>query len=464
MSFFLYDITFLIIFGIFLTIFLILNRKKVKREGILILFKTKQGIKLIDRVAKTYKKCLNSFEYIVIFVGYILMAGIIFLLLQLVYLFAKFPELVRAVKIPPIMPLIPYLPKIFNIDFLPPFYFTYWIVVLAIAAVSHEFFHGIFARARNIKIKSTGFAFLGPFTGAFVEPDERQVKKLKIKPQLAFVSAGTFANLLVAILFFIIMWGFFVSAFTPSGVVFNTYTFSAINTSQIESIGNESFIINLNGDMNLTKISYQGNTYYVNGRDVQNLKDLDYVFAYEDAPALNAGVVGAIIEVDGVKIKEHVDLKQILDSKKPGEEIIVKTFFDDTIKEYKINLGKNPRNQSQAYLGIALINTEASSFLGQIRSKLVFFKDPNTYYKPKSAENLTIFIYNLIWWIVLINFSVALVNMLPVGIFDGGRIFYLSILGLTKSEKTAKKAFALSTYIILLIFVLLTFLWFINFV
>jgi len=49
--------------------------------------------------------------------------------------------------------------------------------------------------------------------------------------------------------------------------------------------------------------------------------------------------------------------------------------------------------------------------------------------------------------------------MLPVGIFDGGRFFYLTVFALTKSEKIAKKAFAFSTYLFLFILLLLMAAW-----
>jgi membrane-associated protease RseP (regulator of RpoE activity) len=49
--------------------------------------------------------------------------------------------------------------------------------------------------------------------------------------------------------------------------------------------------------------------------------------------------------------------------------------------------------------------------------------------------------------------------MLPVGIFDGGRFFYLTILALTGKEKTARRAFAFSTYFILFVILVLMFFW-----
>jgi len=62
----------------------------------------------------------------------------------------------------------------------------------------------------------------------------------------------------------------------------------------------------------------------------------------------------------------------------------------------------------------------------------------------------------------VINLLVALFNMLPLGMLDGGRFFYLAILGITGSEKFAKKAFKFMGYLILFVFLLLMFMWFIR--
>ena len=64
----------------------------------------------------------------------------------------------------------------------------------------------------------------------------------------------------------------------------------------------------------------------------------------------------------------------------------------------------------------------------------------------------------------MINLSVALVNMLPVGIFDGGRFFYLTVWGITGSEKFGRRAFAFSTWVIILFLVWLMFKWAVAFI
>src|SRR3990172_274290 len=54
----------------------------------------------------------------------------------------------------------------------------YGIFGLAVAIILHEFSHGILSRAANIRIKSLGVIFLIFPIGAFVEPDEDELRAL----------------------------------------------------------------------------------------------------------------------------------------------------------------------------------------------------------------------------------------------------------------------------------------------
>ena len=87
----------------------------------------------------------------------------------------------------------------------------------------------------------------------------------------------------------------------------------------------------------------------------------------------------------------------------------------------------------------------------------------NVYYAP-DYPGTSEFVYYLFWWIVMINFLVALFNMIPAGIFDGGRFFYLSVLGITKNEKLAKKSFGFLGYLFLFILFLIVATWIIRWV
>ena len=98
MSFLIYDLTLLGIFVIFLGIFLYRKRKNVKREGLLLLYKTGWGIKLIDRIGSKYKKLLNVLSYISVTIGYFLMVGAIWLVGRIVWIYVFRSDIVRAVN------------------------------------------------------------------------------------------------------------------------------------------------------------------------------------------------------------------------------------------------------------------------------------------------------------------------------------------------------------------------------
>ena len=76
MNFMVYDIGLLIIFVIFISIFLYRRKKNLKKEGLLLLYRTSWGMKLIDRVGEKWKKMLNFLSYGAIGLGYLLMGSV----------------------------------------------------------------------------------------------------------------------------------------------------------------------------------------------------------------------------------------------------------------------------------------------------------------------------------------------------------------------------------------------------
>ena len=470
MSFMKYDIILLVSFVLFVSVFLYRKRASLKKEGLLFLYKTTWGMKLINKIGKKYQKSLKFLSYISIGIGYILMASMLYLFGKIVYLYVSFPEIVRVVKVPPIMPLIPYLPQAFKLSFLPPFFFIYWIVILAIIAIAHEFAHGIFMRRYNIKVKSTGFGFfpffLPVFLAAFVEQDERSMKKASRFQQKAVLAAGTFANIITTIIFFGIMVLFFSTSFTPGGVVFDNYAYGMISLGSIVTMNNVPInnatydnLLEVMDEKGFNKIETNEENYFITKDFLEKQPDRpDFIFAYLDAPAINAELNGAILEIDGTKINSLDMLGKKVEEYSPGDQISVET----TEKNYEIILDEYPEDPEKPWLGLTFESRERGGAFGKIVYYLTSFREPHVYYESKfeAAE----FIYNFLWWLVLISFSVALINMLPMGIFDGGRFFYLTILGLTKSEKSAKRWFTAMTYFLLFLVLLLMIFWAFSFV
>jgi len=438
----------------------------MKKEGLLLLYKAGWGVRLIEKVGNKYQKTLQFLSYISVTLGYLLMAGVIYLIGKIIWLYVFHPSVVRAIKIPPIMPLIPYLPQMFKLEFLPPFYFTYWIVILAIIAITHEFAHGIFAAKNQVKTRTTGFGFfpffLPIFLAAFVELNEKVMVTKKKFSQMAILSAGTFANFLTGIFFFIIIIIFFSLAFTPSGVVFDQYSYSVAGISSITMINNVSVnnasyekIAGLVENSSFNDI-WIGNKKFVGIKGVS--EDQTKIALFEDAPAIKSGLIGAITEIQGVKIDSLEKLGEELLKYSPGETITIKTMLENGSQEYNLVLGEHPEVKGKSWLGIWFAEPNSEGFFNKIMLKLSSFRESHVYYESEIGE-LGWFIYNLIWWTILISFSVAFINMLPVGIFDGGRFFYLTVWGITNDEKFAKRVFSAITYIFLALLVLLMVVW-----
>ncbi len=475
MNFIIYDILILIAFAIFISVFLYTKRKNLKKEGLLLLYKETWGIKFIENLGGKYKKFWKVLGYISIAMGYLLMILMIYFFIRVLMIYLFSPEIVRAIKIPPIMPLIPYLPTMFNIDFLPQFYFIYWIIIIAIIAIPHEIAHGIYAAYNNIKIKNTGFGFFPfffpVFLAAFVEPDEKEMTKKSKIAQMSILSAGTSANVLTALIFFLVLWLFFSFAFAPSGVAFDTYSYSLISVSSITMINNiTSNNLTYNETLNILDKDinevYAGNKYLLSKSVFEDSSsktayESGIVLVYDDSPAIKNQLSGAITEIDGVTITSKEKLIEELGKKSPGEMINIKTFDGEKHKENSILLEEHPEIEGRAWLGIGFVDKKRSGIIGRLADVMTLLREPNVYYKPVFA--FSEFIYNLLWWIVLISLSVALVNMLPIGIFDGGRFFYLTIAAITKSEKIAKRAFIGITYLFLILLALIMFFWAFSF-
>src|SRR3989344_3615765 len=455
-EFWMYDVGFMILFTIFVTWFLITRKKNLSREGIIFMYRTQLGIKFIKYIGDNFKRTLNSLRYVIIAVGLFLMSIMIWMLGQTLFIYIKNPEITEVIKAPPIAPLIPYFPKLFGMEsFFPPFYFTYFIVALAIVAIVHEFSHGIFMRRFGIKIKSTGLVFLGPILGAFVEEEKRGFEKKKNVEQMTVLGAGVFANSLFALIFYGLYVLFFLTSFTPSGYMFNSYTLVAIPLGSItgfEDLGN------------LTKVNTNNGSFYLDDNLAGQLElgGRDYLIAYAKAPAVLVQMRGAIIEANGVKIKNHDDLRLFLESVNPGDSVYFLTETHEGINEYTVILSEHPSNSSKPYLGISHSSPQPRGIIQNLFVGFMKFKDSSTLYKPAFDGELAYFILHLLWWIMVINLLVALFNMLPLGILDGGRFFYLAVLSVTGSENFAKSAFKIMTYAILLIFLFLMFIWFVR--
>ena len=420
-----------------------------------------------ENLEDKYKRTIKFFSYVSIGLGYILMTIMVYLVGRIVYIYIAFPSVVKAIKIPPILPLVPYFTELPGIKgIFPTFYFIDFIFAIMIVATVHELSHGIFMRRWGIKIKSTGIAFLKwfpVFLGAFVEQDEKSMVNKKKFEQMSVLGAGVLANVLTAILFFVVLGIFFSLAFSPGGVIFDDYSYSIIEISSITMvngivIANPSYesIEKLMEDAEFNDIKANGRNF-VGVRGVS--QDRIEIALYDDAPAINSKLNGVIVSINNVKINSVDELSAELAKYDPGEKIEVKTTTEDETQTYDIILEENPHRPGSSWLGVGFFNRQIGGVMNKIFNPIEsFVKKQNVYYFSKIGD-FGVFIYDLFWWIALINLLVALFNMLPFGGLDGGRFFYLTILAITKSEKIAITSFKYLTKIFLFLLFLIMIFW-----
>jgi len=451
-EFWVYDVAFLVVFVAAVFYFLKKHNKSLDKEGWMYMYRTKWGMNLINRVGTKYKGVLSKLRYLIVAVGYFLMAGIVYLFGMTVFEYIRNPAISEAIKAPPVAPLVPYFPQLFGMEsFFPNFYFTYFLVAIAIVAFVHEFSHGIFMKFSKIKIKSTGIVFLGPILGAFVEEDKNSFNKKGKFNRLSVLAAGVFANLVTGIVFLLLAWGLFNVAYVSQGYIITDYAYAAVPTDSILGITNYSDDLIL---VNTTLGSY----FWPQDTSMQEMDG--YVKLYLDSPAIKKGVVGNVVAFNGEKIETRDDFHSSFKGLEPGDQLILKTVLEnESEKYYGITLGAHPLKNDTGFLGVSGGGIDPKSSFGEFSaySLLSYLKGSAIDYQP--IYSFFGFLFNLLWWIVIINFLVALFNMLPLGILDGGQFFYVTILAITGSDKWAKRLYSALGKVIFAAFILLMLVW-----
>jgi len=347
-----------IVFLAALAVFLYLKRKNVVIQKMLfpllyfVMYRSDAGLKSMDSVAKKFPKFLSAFFAFGVVLCFIGMAVISYQLIYSTINLAISPE-----TAPGIQPVLPFQAK--GVFFVP---FLYWIISIFVIAAVHEFSHGVASRVHDIKVKSSGFAFLGiiiPIVpAAFVEPDEKKLVKKSAMQQLAVFAAGPFANIATAgivILLILFVANPLVDAmFIPSGV-------------EIAAVSPES-------------------------------------------PAALAGIApGEIItNIDGMQVTSVQNITFLLAQRKPGQYVTVQT----NKSKYKTQLTYNPKNETQALLGISSRQ----------------FNEQNELFVSKYGIvtlNALSWVFGLLYWIFLLSIGIGLFNLLPIGPIDGGRMLRL---------------------------------------
>jgi len=162
-----------------------------KRHGLIFMWETKKGLKILDSIAKRFRPILKYWSYIGILIGFLGMVFILYTLTKSVY------TLLIGVSAAPAVSLVIPGVKMANGIRVP---LVEGILALITLLFIHEGGHGVISRVHNIKIKSAGAGLLAILPFAFVRPDEKQLAKAPLIHRLSMYAAGPWANITSAIL------------------------------------------------------------------------------------------------------------------------------------------------------------------------------------------------------------------------------------------------------------------------
>ena len=381
-----------IIFIFLLTLILYLERKKITIQKIFfpvlyfVMYKTKIGLNFMNWSAKKYQRFFRYFGYFGVAIGFLGMILISVALLTTFYKLFFVPAAPLAVGL-----VLPF--KVKGSFFVP---FFYWIISIFIIAVVHEFSHGVIARVYDMKLKSSGFAFLGVILpvlpAAFVEPDEKEVQKRPRIQQLSMFAAGPFSNIVLAFLV----------------LIFTILVFSPVLNAMIDDKGVlvEGFMEDAEGNF----------------------------------PAKDAGMKEGelILKIDDNEFGSLENFSLSLQNKSPGDTILIGT----NVSEYNLTLGSNPQDINKSFMGIS-INTKRikPSFIEKYGSVL---------------PSIIFWISGLLFWLYVLNLGIGLFNLVPLGPVDGGRMLHSVLLKFFEKRKAEAIWKAISLiFIILLVIIIL---------
>ena len=279
-----------------------------------------------------------------------------------------------------------------------PLFFPWycWIILIGSAFI-HEMSHGAMLFKNKMKIKSVGVILAGILPlGAFVEPDEKEMKKEKPKNLMKMYSAGPTSNVIVALFFLIIM---------------------LLISSPIQNYTTQ---IDQNIEQGLQIVAVDQNT------------DLCGNF-FENPAYGKLQVNDEIISINGNEIKNRADFTKYLDLEKENEFVVKNT--DTNIVRTEV--------------------IEKSNELGRIGITANTIIDEE--YNVPKRYNFYKILKDVLFWTVLLNFVIASTNFLPTIPFDGGymsQVIFSDYLNKKNNKKKRMKRVAKFFGYLIILFIL----------
>jgi membrane-associated protease RseP (regulator of RpoE activity) len=431
------------------------DRKNIKREGVAFLRRTEKGKPTIIRIGLKFPRFWKALGMLGVFAGFYFSIVGFLLMLQLTVtnLVAKKAAQGLALLLPSPTSETIIAPGIFA----PPFW--YFIISIALLIVVHEGMHGIMAAREKIKIKHLGLILLAVIPGAFVDIDEKQLRKEKHWKQMRIFAAGSFGNFILAFFSAALLIGLAASTQIPAGVSFSGYVanYSAQTTNLTGTIISiENYSIKNIADMESALRAVGPNRTIAITTLINNSETLAYILdtTGEPWPAFAPNILtdaGLFLEQN---IPGSMDFFEAANNayrtftgmkEQSSEENTIRQkilFWNYAKDSYPALYGKADLETKQ--LEARLQNFSAKGFIGiagpynavEIKPGLELF------------SGAVDFISGLLGFLFLINFGVGIVNLLPLWVTDGARMWELVFMRVSK--RRYKSILQVVSYIVLL--------------
>jgi len=325
----------LLIFIIYLLLILtlwrrgLLKRMNASLVGPLLMIRTQRGKGFIERLSR-YKRFWKAYGtigiVICILIMFLMYIGLILGLLIVVTTGGGDPiPPEKMLVIPGINPIVPL---------------WYGIFALFIAIIVHEFSHGILARIAKVKIRSLGALLCVVPIGAFVEPDDEELKAVGRGKRARVFAAGPMSNIVLGLLCAAIFsWSFMGSVVPVAG---GAMVMHIVEDGPADAAGFERFdqVIEIDGTPILNVSDFTSyNLYEANdtipeiivlrGGEEHPIRDvkagLFISSVTPDLPASEAGLdTGMILgSIDGVPMRSNKEFSDFMGETTDGQVISV---------------------------------------------------------------------------------------------------------------------------------------------
>lgn len=388
--------------------------------GIILMIRTNRGKPTIDWLAKP-RRLWNAIGDI----GIVLSLAIM-LLMTLFFLYLATLVFQEDSPVPALGPA-----EILVIPGVTPFVpLGYGVLALVVTLVVHEAGHGILARANGMKLKSVGLLYAVIPIGAFVEPDDLDMKVASRRQRLRVFAAGPTINFAIAALAltgFALMMGSLaessgahiatvvkdgpadVGGLRPGDtIVAARHEGGAFEPMRDENALVDVFLANSRPGENVAFTLQDGRIV-----DAELSSKWD-ALPQETREEINAETPVAMEFCRQVLARNVTGASDCYDGLRNAARLGFTPFVDRAFEPLKDPLGRNGLNLA------AMFALPASEILGGASFLGVYV--PSFYATPFDHTTFWV-LANILFWVFWINAAVGLTNVLPMLPLDGGHIF-----------------------------------------